>query len=171
MSDVERGLTDHQHDPATLLQADVRSAHEEIVTERIGESADAPNRARRHDHSQGQKRPAGNRRCYVLVVIEAVGELLYVTLRVLRFHLQRQLGARTQDHVSLEIGPLPQYFQKPDRIYSAACAADSDDDALFRWSQSEDLPVAQNANPSAPNLTVYVIYQIPCCDSTIKLRP
>lgn len=74
MTEVKRSFANNQHQWASLFQADIGSASDELVVGAIGNSGKSPHAARRYNHSIYQVRPTRDGGAYVRVVMHDIGE-------------------------------------------------------------------------------------------------
>ncbi|OCP07822.1 hypothetical protein BBX50_20965 [Ensifer sp. LC11] len=86
---MQRSLARHQNEPASFLQMHVGRTNQKIVGHAAGDRRQRPHGARRHDHARGRKRPAGNRRADVCVVVGS-GGLLQQARKPVRANLVRK---------------------------------------------------------------------------------
>lgn len=121
------GFTDHQNQPAALLEADVGGADDQVVGVGVGDSRQGFDGTRRNQHAPGPVRPTGNARGLVFVGMHHLGQGLDLVDADIGFDLDGASGDLGQDQVRRLPDGLEQ-SQCFDAVDGAGCAGHGDED-------------------------------------------
>ncbi len=131
MADVQRGLADHQHQPAAFLEHHVGGTANQVVGHAAGDFRKRLDRAWGDDHAHRLERSTGDGGAHVAVAVDRVGQTAHLGEFVLGFVGERHFGRLRHDQMALDVR-LAQRLEHTHAIGDARGAGDADDQPLHR---------------------------------------
>jgi hypothetical protein len=120
-----RRLSRCQHEPAALLQCNVRCPIKEVIAEGMGDVGECPHGTGDDDHGLHAERATGRSGGDIAIPVVDSCQTLDFGHGPVRLKDDRATGCRGNDQMRLDLVELGQYLEQPDSINGATGARDT----------------------------------------------
>jgi len=138
VSEMERGLTNYEHEPASFLEGHVGGSQQKVVRVRVGDVGKGFHRTGRDHHAVGRERPAGDGGEKIGGIVDFVRQGLDVPQAEVGFGPKDLCGGLGYEERGADVGDRTEGFQKAHAVDHAGSSGDADnqafhDDCLGLW--------------------------------------